>query len=196
MSSPTTRLAWALALVSSLFALTVVAVVYVFGLPQVVASLLNRTVEEPATEEYAVYSAFVDGFFSSDRPGAGRSIGRDSVVYIASETLQMKNPGSILPLDVAVLGPNDMGEDFFRQNAQPWHLQPRFHARSRVLLIGGERAPGVLRLSRIGLNRRGTLALLHYSYRCGWLCGQSGWVVLHKAEGSWRIEQFGSGAIY
>jgi hypothetical protein len=197
MTTPTKRLVWALALVTSLFAVIVVAVVYLYGLPPVIASLLNRTVREPGSEDYAVYSAFVDGFFSSNSPSrGGESIGQDGVAYVASETRQMKNPGSILPLDVAALGPSDMGEDFFRQNAQTWHLQPRFHTRSRVLLVGGQTVSGVLRLSRIGLNRRGTLALLHYSYRCGELCSRSGWVVLHRTEGHWRIEQFGSGVIY
>jgi hypothetical protein len=195
MTTPTKRLVWALALVTSLFAVTVIAVLYVDGLPPLVSSLLNRTVQEPASEDYAVYSAFVDDLFSSNQLGVDQRTSRNGVVYIASETRPMKNPGSIVPLDVAILGPNDMGEDFFRQNAQPWHLQPRFHARSKVLLVSGDN-DGVLRLSRIGLNRRGTLALLHYSYRCGMLCGQSGWVVLHKADGHWRIEQFGSRVVY
>jgi hypothetical protein len=196
MTTPTKRLVWTLALVTSLFAVTVVTVMYVYGLPTVVASLLNRNVQEPAAEDYAVYSAFADGLFSSNQPGVDRHISQNSVVYIASETRPMKNPGSILPLDVAVLGPNDMGEDFFRQNAQAWRLQPRFHARQRVSLVGGGPIYGVLRLSRIGFNRRGILALLQYSYRCGELCGQSGWVVLHKTEGNWRIEQFGSRIVY
>jgi|ERR1035437_5507385 hypothetical protein len=236
MTTPTKRLVWALAIAVPFFALTVVTVVHMYGLPPVIAALLSRPVTEPTSEDYAVYSAFVDGFFFSDQPfRADQSISQDSVVYIVGATLQMKSPGAILPLDVVALGPNDMGEDFFRQNTRTWRLQPRFHTRLGVLLVGNDMVhragpfgmeqlfeqpkkggelkwlphaspagpfpdnpsvSGVLQLSRAGFNRRGTLTLLYYSYRCGVLCGQSGWVVLHKTGGNWRIKQFGSGAVY
>ena len=155
----------------------------------------------------------MDGFFFSDQPfRANQSISQDSVVYIVDETLPMKDPGSILPLDVVALGPNDMGEDFYHQNTQSWRLQPRFHTRLGISLVGSDMlrharsfpagpvpdnssVSSVLQLSRAGFNRKGTLALLYYSYRCGWLCGQSGWVVLHKTDGNWSIREFGSGKI-
>ena len=38
----------------------------------------------------------------------------------------MKNTSqAILPLEVAALGPEDMGQDFFRQNAKSWLLEAR-----------------------------------------------------------------------
>jgi hypothetical protein len=236
MTIRTKRLVWALAVTTALLTVTVAAIMYVYGLPPGIASLFSRAVAEPTPEDYAVYSAFVDGFFSSNQPfRADQSINQDNVVYIVGETRQMRSPGSVLPLDVIALGPNDMGEDFFRQNTQAWHLQPRFHTRLKVLLVGGDmvhrarlfgmeelfeqpkkgealkwlphaspagpfpddpRVSGVLQLSRAGFNRRGTLALLNYSYRCGVLCGQSGWVVLQAAGGTWCIKQFGSGVVY
>jgi hypothetical protein len=55
---------------------------------------------------------------------------------------------------------------------------------------------GVLQVSRAGFNRRQTLAMLYYRYRCGILCGQSGWVALQKSGGNWRIQQFGFGVVY
>jgi hypothetical protein len=234
--TPPKRLVWALAIATLLVAVTVAALMYVYGVPPVITSLLDRTVTEASSEDYAAYSAFVESFFSSSQPfRADQSIGRDNVVYIVDETLLMRSPGSILPLDVAALGPSDMGEDFFRQNARTWRLEPHFHARSRLLLVGREMVQraawsgakelyeepkkgeeskwllhaspagpfpddpsvsGVLQVSRIGFNRRGTLALLYYSYRCGFLCGQSGWVVLHRTDGNWRVEQFGLGVVY
>jgi hypothetical protein len=236
MTTATQRLGWALALATTLFGITVFAIVYVYGLPPAVTALLNRSVTEPTPEDYAVYSGFVDDFFFSKQPfRADQGINRDNAVYVVTETRQMKSPGAILPLDVAALGPADMGEDFFRQNAHSWHLQPLFHTRLRVQLAGrdmlryasefgmegllekpkkGEDLEflphassvgpfpdnpsicGVLQLSRSGFNRRRTLALLFYSYRCGALCGQSGWVVLHKTQGAWRITEFGPGAVY
>ncbi|SRR5258708_2451595 len=205
MATPSKRLIWASVIATPLFAATVACVVYVYGLPPVITSLLNRSVTEPASEEYAAYSAFVDDFFLSDRPfQIDRRVIQGSVVCIVGETEQMRSPGSILPLDVATLGPNEMGEDFFRQNAQTWRLHPNFHTRLRVSLVDSDAAGaipdnpqvcGVLQLSRAGFNRRGTLALLYYSYRCGLLCGQSGWVVLQKTQGIWRIKEFGSGRI-
>jgi hypothetical protein len=194
---------WALAIAALLFAATVGAIVYVYGLPTAITSLLSRNITEPTSEDYAAYSAFVDDFFSSKRPGAEQFIGHD--VYIASETLEMKNPGSLLPLDVAALGPSDMGEDFFRQNGHTWQLQPRFHTRMRIRVDNEtsrsagsyqDQPPCVLQLSRIGFNRRRSLALIYYSYRCSALCCSSGWVVLQKAEGNWHIKQFGAGFIY
>jgi hypothetical protein len=181
------------------------AVVYVCGLPPSITPLLNRNVTEPTSEDYDAYSAFVDDFYSSKRPGA--ELFQDAVIYVESETLQMGNSGSILPLEVAVLGPNDMGENFFRQNTRTWRLQPRFHTKLRIL-AGGEASrhvgsahgqlPGscMLQLSRIGFNRQKTLALLYYDYRCSPLCCSSGWVVLQKTEGNWHIKQFGAGVIY
>jgi hypothetical protein len=201
--------------------------VYVYALPPTVAA--------PSSDEYAVYSAFVDGFVFSDQPvRVDTRIALDGVVYVVDETLPIKNPGSILPLEIAALGPNDMGEDFFRENNLAWRLQPRFHARVRVSLVGASAArgialsakgpadpsaqsrepksapnagpavafsdelaiPGVLRLSRAGFNRSGTLALVYYSYRCGALCGQSGLAVLEKTGGQWHVQHFGSGGIY
>jgi hypothetical protein len=156
-------------------------------------------------------------------------------VYVVGETLPMRDPGSILPLEIAALVPEDMGEDFFRQNTQSWRLQPRFHTSLRVSLVGRDMAhlsalfgveelfqppkkgeegkwlphasptgpfpdtphvSGVLQLSRAGFNRRETLALLHYSYRRGVLCGQSGWVLLHKTGGTWRVKEYGSFVVY
>lgn len=207
---------------------------YLYG-PPLLTSFFHRPVTEPTSEDYAVYSAFVDGFFSSSQPfKADQSMGVDSAVYVVGETSPMRHADSLLPLDVAALGPEDMGEDFFRQNTQSWLLEPRFNTTLRVSIVGrvmahraawagaeklferpeGDavkwlphasptgpfpetpRVSGVLQLSRAGFNRRRTLALLHYTYRCGVLCGQSGWVVLHKAGGSWRIEQFGSAVVY
>lgn len=236
MTSRPKRLVWVLTVTAVLLAVTVAAIVYIYGLPPGIASFVHRAVAEPTPDDYAVYSAFVDGFFSSDQPfRADQNISPDNVVYIAGETRQMRSPGSVLPLDLVALGPNSMGEDFFRQNTQTWLLQPRFHTKLRVVLVGSDmahraasfgmeelfeqpkkgeelkwlphaspsgpfpdnpRGSGVLQLSRTGFNWRGTLALLNYSYRCGVLCGQSGWVVLQRAGGNWHIKQFGSGVVY
>jgi hypothetical protein len=235
MAGRTRRWVWLLVTRAALLLAAIVTTIYVSG-PPLITTLLHRRVSQPDAEDYAVYSAFVDGFFSSNQPfKADQSVSTHSVVYMVGETLSMRNTDSILPLEVAVLGPEDMGEDFFRQNAHSWPLELRFHTELRISIVGHDMAyraasagaeklfhptargdlsqsllhaspdgpfpeapyvSGVLQLSRAGFNRRRTLALLHYTYRCGVLCGQSGWVVLHKKRGCWRIERFGSGVVY
>jgi hypothetical protein len=223
-----------LAIVAPLLIAATLTAIFLYGLP-FIASWLHRPVTEPTAEDYAVYSAFIDGFFSSNQPfKADQIINPDSVVYVAGDTLPVRSAGSILPLDIAALGPEEMGEDYFHQNVDRWVLEPRFRTSLRVSIVGRDLAhraafagaeglfhpqkgglrewlphaspngpfpdaphvSGVLQLSRAGFNRAKTLALLRYSYRCGVVCGQSGLVVLHKSGGSWRIEQFGSSAVY
>lgn len=114
--------------------------IYLYG-PPFITSFLHRPVTEPTPEDYAVYSAFVDGFFSSNQPfKADQSVGLNNVVYVVGETEPMRHPDSILPLDVAALGPEDMGEDFFRQNAHSWPLEPRFHTALRISIVGRDMA--------------------------------------------------------
>jgi hypothetical protein len=236
MVIPTKRLVWTFVIATPFLLATAALVIYLYGLPQPLTSFLRRPITEPMSEDYAVYSSFVDGFFSSKQPfRADQSIGPNSVVYVVGETLPMRNPGSILPLEIVALGPEDMGEDFFRQNTRSWPLQSRFNTSLSTAIAGRDmahratwfgteelfeppqkgdegkwlpnasptgpfpetpRVSGVLQFSRAGFTRRKRLAMLYYSYRCGVLCGQSGWVVLRKDAGSWSIERFGSSVVY
>lgn len=189
---------------------------YVYGLPSAIKSLLSRRVSSLSTVDYAVYAAFLDEFFSADEPFWGGNYISGNTLNIAVETRPTGSPPSILPLEVVALGPDEMAEDLFRQNSQTWQLRPYFHTKFKVLLVSkgmlrsarmfrpkpNEKTPtdmpdsGVLELSRVGFDRKGTCALLYFNFRCGWLCGRSGWVVLNKQAGNWRIKQFGPGAIY
>lgn len=145
------------------------------------------------------------------------------------------NSSPILPLSVAVLGPEDMGQDFFRQNTKPWNLEERFHTHIKCDLVDQKllyraafagsqelfappntgdaakwlphaspagpfpdnpKVSGVLQFSRIGFDHSRTRGILYYYYRCGILCGQSGWAALRKAHGEWKLDQMGAGAVY
>src|SRR5215467_5769442 len=140
MTGPTRRLVWRLAIVAPLLIAATLTALFLYA-PPLIASWLHRAVTEPTAEDYAVYSAFVDGFFSSNQPfKADQIIGPDSVVYVAGETLPVRSLGSILPLDIAALGPEDMGEDYFRQNVDRWVLEPRFRTRLRVSIVGRDLA--------------------------------------------------------
>lgn len=191
----------------------------------------------PSSEDYAAYSGFVNDFFSSSQPfRADQSISLSNIVYIAAGTLTIKNTSDrILPLEVAALGPEDMGQDFFRQNAKSWLLEARLHTDlkfdvvdkqmlHRAAVSGSEKlsAPpkkgdagkwlphartagpfpengkvsGVLQLSRIGLDYGRTHGIVYYVYRCGVLCGQSGWATLQKMHGVWKLDEMGGGVVY
>lgn len=47
----------------------------------------------------------------------------------------------------------------------------------------------LIRVSGILFNSDRTLALIYLSARCGNLCGSSGWVVVEKRQGTWRVLQ-------
>jgi hypothetical protein len=148
----------------------------------------------------------------------------------------MKNTSDpILPLEVAALGPEDMGQDFFRQNAKSWHLEAQFRSHLKCNVVenrmlhsaamsgvgdlfappkkgdsgkwlphasptgpfpGNPKVSGVLGLSRIGFDHTRTRGLVYYDYRCGVLCGQSGWATLRKVHGEWKLDEMGSGFVY
>src|SRR5215472_5170739 len=105
-------------------------VLYSRGALPIHPSWWKRPVVAPSAEDYAAYSGFVDDFFSSRQPfRADQSISSDNIVFIAAETSTMKNTADpILPLQVAALGPEDMGQDFFRQNANSWRLGAQFRS--------------------------------------------------------------------
>ena len=197
----------------------------------------QRPLVPPTSEDYAAYSAFVNDFFSSKQPfRADQSIGPNNIVLLVSETLTIKNPSDpILPLGVVALGPEDMGVDFFRQNAKSWQLEARFlthlkcivvdkHMLYRAANAGSEelgdltkkgdegkwlphasptgpfsenpQVSGVLQFSRLGFDHSRNRCLVYYYYRCGVLCGQSGWAALCRIRGEWKLDEMGGGAVY
>ena len=215
-------------------ALFVGFVLYSRGLLPIHPFWWQRHVMSPSSEDYAAYSGFVNDFFSSNQPfRTDQSISPDNILYISAETLTMKNTSApILPLEVAALGPEDMGQDFFRQNAKSWLLEARLrtdlkcdvvqklalcrYIRKRRELFArpkkgdaskwlprpagpfpeNPKVSGVLQLSRIGLDHTRTHGMVYYVYRCGVLCGQSGWATLRKVHGVWNLDGMGGGVVY
>jgi hypothetical protein len=202
-------------------------VVYSRGLLPIHPFWWQRPVVAPSSEDYAAYSGFVNDFFSSNHPfRADQSISPDDIVYIAAGTLPMKNTSDpILPLEVAAIAPEDMGQDFYRQNAKSWLLEARFRTdlkcdvvdnqmRRHAAISGseellepsrtgapGKRLPhastaGLLQLSRIGLDHTRSHGIVYYVYMCGVLCGQSGWATLRKVRGAWKLDEMGGGVVY
>ena len=86
--------------------------------------------------------------------------------------------------------------DLYTQGTKEDERKRLLHPRSEGPFPEDRSASGILQLSRLGFDRRGSVALLYYNYRCGALCGQSGWVALRKTQGDWQIAQFGKGVVY
>ena len=130
------RLVWLLVVATTVF-LAFGFVLYSRGELPIHPFWWQRPVVAPSFEDYAAYSGFVDDFFSSRQPfRADQSISPDNVVFIAAETSTMKNTADpILPLQVAALGPEDMGQDFFRQNAKAWHLEEQFRSYLKCAVV-------------------------------------------------------------
>lgn len=218
-------------------AVVVVFVLYQRGLLPIHPFWWQRPVTAPSFEDYSAYSGFVNDFFSSSLPfRADQRISPDDIVYITAETLTMKNSSDpIVPLEVAALGPEDMGQDFFRQNAKSWILETRLRTDLKFDLVdkqmlhraaqsGSEelfappqkgdagrwlphasptgpfpenpKVSGVLQLSRIGFDHARTRGMVYYVYRCGVLCGQSGWATLRKTDGVWNLDEMSGTAVY
>jgi hypothetical protein len=183
--------------------------------------LSQRHIERPTSEEYAVYSAFIEDFLRSQKvlQTQNKEISK-GIVYVTGKTMRMQNPGSILPLEVAVFDAEEMGRDFYRQNSNSWPLEPRFQGVVKVVLVGTPLAKGLrseqaldskprlcdfgdaietygnFDLSRVGFNRNQDMALLSFTYKCGALVGARGGLVgLEKSFGSWRVKKYGSGWI-
>jgi hypothetical protein len=230
------KMMWLFAATSTV-ALVVGLVLYSRGLLPMHPFWWERPVTAPSSEDYAAYSGFVDDFFSSRQPfRADQSISRDNIVFVASQTTTMKNTSDpILPLEVAALGPEDMGQDFFRQNATSWRLDIEFRSHLKCIVVEGRmlhraamsgmeelfeppkkgdagkwlphasptgpfpenpKVSGVLALSRIGFDHTRTRGLLFYVYRCGLLCGQSGWATIRKVHGEWKLDEMGGTIVY
>ena len=230
------RLTWLLG-VATTISLSVGFVLYSRGTLPIDPFWWQRPVTGPSSKDYAAYSGFVDDFFASNQPfRPDQSISADNIVFVAAETLTMKNTSDpILPLQVAALGPEDAGHDFFLQNTKSWRLEARFRTRLKYAVVDKQmlrraassgieelfappekgdarkwlphaspagpfpenpKVSGVLQLSRIGFDHRRAVGIVYYDYRCGVLCGQSGWATLRKVHGEWRLDELGGGVVY
>lgn len=177
---PITRRSWVIASTAVLVVLSIVLILFRSS-----PRAADRTITAPSAEEYAVWSAFLDDFFH----GNGSSV-------VSCDTLQMQNPGAVLPLDVAALVPDEIGNEFFRRSAKSWHLQPCFRPPSQGVTNEHTQDHSHIAFSRIGFNQNETMGLLYYAYYCGPLCGQSGLVVLRKSGEYWHISEFGKRLVY
>jgi hypothetical protein len=184
------------------------------------ARLFHERVTEPDPEEYAVFSGFLNGFFSSNRWFPFLAVDHSGLVYLENTSISMPSPGSILPLDVVALGSEEMAHDFYRKNRSSWPLRQAPESPTRIVIVSRtsslvarrslearhsrprfcefgdpDKSFGLMRLSRPGFNHRKTLALLYFTYYCGPMGGQGGWVLLAKAGGRWLVKTYGSGWI-
>lgn len=165
--------------------------------------------------DYAVYDALLDGLFGEGAvPGAPpRYVIGDSTVFgggseqdFAHLRFQQQFGPLLFPL-VA-----EMRADHVARNRVRVPLDPRsFRARGRVEVVSARtletlrgaapdldaywrsyhaRFPGAsgrITFSRPGYDAAGTHALLSYGHHCGGRCGDWGYVLLERREGTWVV---------
>lgn len=54
-------------------------------------------------------------------------------------------------------------------------------------------SPGIIKLSRVGFSRDGSVAIVYMGNQSQWLAGSGGLVAFEKKDGQWRILHFNSG---
>jgi hypothetical protein len=179
------------------------------------AACKHQHVSGPSREEYTVYSAFIKELAASKQLFGSEQLGDPELALaIVDKTVVAKNDSTaVLPLDFAAIGTEELGQDYFQQNAKSWRLEPRFEIPFKYGLIsadtidrkpldssvspaGHRRVSGVLRLSRVGFDRKRIHGLLSYSYECGALCGRAGIVMLQKNESGWSVKEFGKTLVF
>jgi len=165
------------------------------------------------TEEYAVYSAVLEGVYSASHA---------KLLAVRGRTLQEAPGGSTPGERIRIMRhrlspyPQDVAEDFIVKNAEPLTLGNHFRTRVRVRIVNDEEVAGFWRdwdtsrrkyphwgtflkkypysrglifLSRVGFSPDMRRALIYTGYACGGECGKMYYVLLAKKEGRWAVER-------
>jgi len=186
-----------------IFAITSLPLVLGLGQPQ------GEKVSPVAAEEYAVYSALLDGIKQS--PNDGKAV---SLFVVDDKTSGV--PNSCLPDEIAKwekeikadeLRP--LLEGLLAKNKESYTLGRHFAiTRSYLLLTADDvsnffgnkdldgwgdfyekypNSSGHITFSRVGFNADMTKAILYRETYCGVLCAYGGYVLLGKEKGKWNV---------
>jgi hypothetical protein len=180
--------------------------VLTFAVGIFIDSLNSSRVEIPPdrdAEEYAVYSALMDGFSSTS-----------NVLLVASQTSPTLpqdreiNESELFKLQLPDATSRETFEDYRLIDGQPINVTNRFSLRRKYILISNQEAksyfessksPNVLEkypgsngritmLSRVGFNKKMNEALVYAWGYCGGDCGGGGYYLLRKEDGFWKIK--------
>ena len=170
----------------------------------------EQKVSPVAAEEYAVYSALLDGIKQS--PNDGKAV---SLFVVDDKTSGV--PNSCLPDEIAKwekeikadeLRP--LLEDLPAKNRESYSLARHFAVTRSYLLLSADdfsdifrkkdldvgwddfyrkypNSSGYITLSRVGFNADMTKAILYRETYCGVLCAYGGYVLLGKEKGKWNV---------
>lgn len=170
---------------------------------------------EVSEEEYAVYSAVLDGMF------AGGKVAFDSQaevkrLVIDDHTAQDRDRGdaageswayvrqampSLTPEAIADYTAKNKESSPLKRSLRPkldYVLVERAELDKMFAKGGGwweefyRRFPdsgGYASLSRVGFDAGGNRALVYIKHSCGGLCGSGHYVLLKKEEGAWKVEK-------
>jgi len=187
-----------------IFAITSLPLVLGPGQPQ------GEKVSPVAAEEYAVYSALLDGIKES--PNDGKAVNLFVVDDKTSGVPKMCMPDEIAKWEKEIKADElqPLVEDLLAKNKESYSLGRHFAVtRSYLLLsaddfsdifrkkdLGGEwddfykkypNSSGYIIFSRVGFNADMTKAILYSETRCGILCAYGGYVFLERNNGKWNV---------
>jgi hypothetical protein len=165
--------------------------------------------DEIDAEEYAVYSAIIDGLDKREGEAGGKA---ERVLVVSDMTEPWHD---FTNEDVFYAGLKESSkelldetiEDYKARNRKPHKLSPRLSVKVRYALVdAGEIAGffkkngpagwkdfyskyptsgGFITFSRVGFNSDKTQALVYQSRHCGGLCGEGSCLLFVKKDGAW-----------
>ena len=182
-------------------------IAFVFALVSVFAAgvLESKEPAKPdaaAAEEYAVYAAAMQDAVG----GAGYVVIDTTSTHDKPEKL---NSALSFPIEFDKLVTGDLVRDFTAKNQTSHPITQQFPAGVHVTLMseGQEHelfadsakdgwkafyekymgAAGITRLSRVGFNKTGDIAVLYLSNVRNWEAGSGAYLLLQKTEGKWKV---------
>jgi hypothetical protein len=164
---------------------------------------------EVTTEEYAVYSAVIQGMFIKEKVKT-IVISKQTTFYDYKSIWQ--KPEDYIRVMLEQLRPItlDTVEDLERKNKEQSELGFRLNLTARYVLLDrqaptntpeayAERwrsfydkyldSPGIISLSRVGFNANRDQGIVYVANTCGGLCGKGYYMLLTKSSKGWKIER-------
>ena len=181
------------------------------ALGMAVAAMTSGCVHPPVvdrqTEEYAVYSGLINSF--EFQPGVDLLLVANQTTPTVSQDREFDEKEFIkyhLPNTTA----KETLDDYKLSDSQPLNIANRFAINRKYILINNQEVRSyfenddtrlrlqekyptssgrIIKLSRVGFNRRMNEALVYAWEYCGGDCGGGGYYLLRKEDGVWRVKE-------
>lgn len=181
------------------------------ALGMVVAGMTSSCVHAPVvdrqTEEYAVYSGLINSF--QFEPGADLLLVANQTIPTVSQDRELDEK-EFIKHHVPDTTAKETLDDYKLGDSQPLSIANRFAINRKYILISNQEASSyfeksnarlrlqekyptssgrIMKLSRVGFNRRMNEALVYAWAYCGGDCGGGGYYLLRKEDGAWKVKE-------